>query len=164
MSVIKFEEAAKEAARNEEFREIFRTMEQNLKLPETAFQDASMSRIYISKLAWAYYSAYSAIIMNAVIRLQALKNGIDKDFTDKERLRGLIKEALPSVGDKIDEFDTGAYYYFLETIEDMILRECEKTLKGEEADQESMEKAAAIIKKASELKNSITKEGAEMRS
>jgi hypothetical protein len=113
--------------------------------------EASIARPFVSPLAWALYSAYSSIVLHAALRLKTLQSGIDKDFTDVEGIKKIVKTALPHQADYIDKYGASAFHYLLDELESAILLELTKILKGEESDKESLEKAASILKEADRL-------------
>jgi hypothetical protein len=151
IATIKFDEAAKEAAQNEQIREAFKAMGDAFDLKALDLSGASKSRPYVSKLAWAYYSAYQSIVMRAVLQMEMLKAGIDIDLSKKEEVLNLIKVALPHHEGYIEKYGLGASHYLLEELELKILAQIENTLKGVENDQESLEKAARILREADSL-------------
>lgn len=152
MAAIKFDEAAKEAAHNPKLREVFKTMGGAFFNPEKLdLSDALKSRPYVSELAWAYYSAYQSIVMHSIILLEALKAGLDKDFSKFEEMTKLVKVALPHQEPYIEKYGTSAFHYLLDELELKLLSEIKKMLNGIEADQESLEKAAKILKEADSL-------------
>lgn len=86
MAVIKFDVAATEAANNPRFREMFAKMGGAFDMEKLRTNEASKSRPFISALAWAYYSAYEAIIVHAVIKWKTLEFGLDKDLAPRENV------------------------------------------------------------------------------
>lgn len=161
MAVIKFESAAKAAAKNPRAREMF-SMLGNVDLNNLQTNQAEKTRPFISPVAWAYYSAYQAIVLHAVMRLQMLKNGIDMaDVIDTEKVTNLVKVALPHQVEYIEKFGPSAFHYLLEELEIKILFTFELMLKGEEADKEILQKASAIIKESENLMESNTTSKAE---
>jgi hypothetical protein len=154
MAVVKFEAAAKEAAKNPRFREMF-SMIGNVDLRNLQTNQALKARPFISPLAWAYYSAYQAIVIHAVVRLQMLKNGVNMvEVIDTENVTKLVKVALPHQIEYIEKYGPGAFHYLLEELETNLLLAFKLMLKGEESDKETMEKAAAIIRESEKLMDS----------
>jgi hypothetical protein len=151
MAVVKFEAAAKEAAKNPRFREMFSmigAIDHNSLLTNQALK----TRPFVSPLAWAYYSAYQAIVFHAVARLHMLKNGIDMvEVIDSKNVTELVKVALPHQVQYIEKYGPGAFHYLLEELENNLLAAFQLMLKGDESDQDTLEKAAAIIKKSETL-------------
>lgn len=148
---INFDAAVKEAAHNAQFREMFKTMGGFFDPKNLDISDAYKSRPYVSELAWAYYSAYQSIVMRAVIQFEALKAGLDKDFSKVEEITKLVKVALPHQEQLIEKYGADAFHFLLEELELKLLNEIGKTLNGIEADQESLKKAAIILKEADSL-------------
>ena len=151
MAVVKFEAAAKEAAKNPRFREMF-LMIGSIDLNNLPTNQALKTRPFVSPLAWAYYSAYQAIVFHAVARLHMLKNGIDMvEVIDTKNVTELVKVALPHQVEYIEKYGPGAFHYLLEELENNLLSAFQLILKGEESDQDTLEKAAAIIRKSETL-------------
>jgi len=148
MVTIKFDMAAKEASHNAQFREVFKAISKFFDITKLDLNSASKSRPYLSKLAWAYFSAYQAIVMYAVIQVEMLKAGIDNDFSNTEQITKLIKTALPHQEEYIEKYGLGASYHLLEEIEEKLLGEIDKILNGIEDDQASLAKAAKILKES----------------
>ncbi|MFZ2632947.1 MAG: hypothetical protein WA081_16280 [Desulfosalsimonadaceae bacterium] len=154
MAFIKFETAAKSAAQNPKTREMF-SMLGNVDLNNIQTSQAEKTRPFISPIAWAYYSAYQAIVLHAVMRLQILKNGIDDvDVIDTEKVTNLVKVALPHQVEFIEKYDPSAFHFLLEELEGKILFAFERMLKGEDADKDILQKASAIIKESEILMES----------
>lgn len=154
MSVVKFEAAAKEAARNPRFREMFAMLD-TLDLKSFDTNKALKVRPFVSQLAWAYYSAYQAIVFHAVLRLQMLKNGIDMvEVIDTQNVIKLVKVALPHQTEYIEKYGPVAFHYLLDELERNLLLSFKLMLDGKEADKETLAKAEAIIKEADKLTDS----------
>lgn len=151
MAVVKFEAAAKEAANNPRFREMF-SMIGNIDLNSFQTNQALKTRPFVSPLAWAYYSAYQAIVIHAVARLHMLKNGIDMvEVIDTKNVTELVKVALPHQVQYIEKYGPSAFHYLLDELENNLLAAFQLMLNGDESDQLTLEKAAAIIKQSEVL-------------
>lgn len=150
MGMVKFEEAAKEAAKNPDFRKIFSLFgNTDMSTLVGNHNKALKTRLFVSPLAWAYYSAYQAIVCHAVVRLFMLKNGIAiAEILDTKKVTDLVKVALPRYVEYIDEHGFAALPQLLEELENRLLTAFQLMLKGEDSDKASLEQAAAIIKKA----------------
>lgn len=148
MAVVKFEAAAKEAARNPRVREMF-SMLGSIDLDKLPTNQALKTRPFVSPLAWAYYSAYQAIIAHAVARLIMLRNGIDMgEVMDTKSITELVKVALPHQVQYIEKYGPSAFHHLLEELENNLLAAFHLMLKSDESDQDALEKSAAIIKKS----------------
>lgn len=160
MAVVKFEAAAKEAAKNPRFREIFSVMG-NIDLNNLNTNQASKTRPFVSPLAWAYYSAYQAIVFHAVVRLHMLKNGIDIiEVIDTKSVTDLVKVALPHQVKYIEKYGPGAFHYLLDELENNLLLAFQLMFKGSESDKDTLERAAAIIQQSESLMNVNAKSNA----
>ncbi|MGF7130540.1 hypothetical protein P3T40_002015 [Paraburkholderia sp. EB58] len=154
MAIVKFEAAATEAAKNPRFREFF-SMIGGIDLNSLSTDQALRTRPFVSPLAWAYYSAYQAIVVHAVARLHMLKNGIDMvEVIDTKNVTELVKVALPHQVQYIEEHGPSAFHYLLEELESNLLAAFELMLKGDDSDQATLNKAADIIKKSETLMDS----------
>ena len=106
-----------------------------------------------SPLAWAYFSTYHTIVVSAYTFAQLLSIGVE----DPDRLfatdyvRALVKAALPHHADYIDRTHPSAYFNLLDELQDRLLDELQKMIRGEEQDTTSLERAAAIMVQAAEL-------------
>lgn len=115
MAVVKFENAAKEAAKNPKVREMFTAIGGQFDVQKMQIVDASKARPFVSQIAWALFSAYQAIVSLAVIKLEILKAGLDiPEVLNKDAVAKLIKVALPHQSEYITKYGTSAYHYLLD--------------------------------------------------
>lgn len=153
MAVMKFEAVAEEAARNAQFREMFTIMGGAFDIAKVDLSGASKARPFVSPIAWALFSAYQAIAMQAVMKLHIIKSGIGaKDYFDKDAVAKLVKAALPHQAGYIDKYGDAGYHYLLEELEESLLAAMRNMLAGEETDRASVEQAAEILRLSNELK------------
>lgn len=152
MAIIKFAPALEEAEKNPEMREFAEVIGSGIDIKNFDTQLAQKARPFVSLLAWAYFSAYQAIIFHALTKLHLLKAGINKpNIIDNENIVKLVKTALPHHRDYIDQHGPDAFHFFLEELESSMLAAFRLMLKGEELDQATIEMATSIIKQAGEL-------------
>lgn len=158
MATIKFEESAKEAATNPQFRQIFEIMGSGFNIKDIKLGAASKARPFLSPLAWAYYSAYQAIVLLAAMKYETLKIGIDSPnkYIDSDGVNNLIKTVLPHQTDYIDKYGSSAHHYLLDEIENLLLSELRNMQKGVDSDKENAERAAAILQESEKLMESIS--------
>jgi hypothetical protein len=110
----------------------------------------------VPELAWAYFSAYTTIIVGSNIQFIALKSGIpdaDTLITD-ENVKKIIKAALPHQAKFVDENSQEAYFFLLEEIELRLLAELRKIVEGREADKAAAQHAQEIMLAVAEAKKS----------
>ncbi len=154
MAVINFKEASEIAESSPNAREMFRQLG-NVDLKKLPADKALKTRPFISSLSWAYFSAYQAIVVNSVIRMEMLKIGINiKDIVDTENVTKLVKVALPHQVEYIEKYGPSAFHYLLDELEEKLLMSFEITLKGEALDKDTIKKAADIIKEADSIMES----------
>lgn len=141
------------SVQNEKFRETFTIMGSSFDEKKIDFSGANKARPFLSPSAWAIYSAYQSIAMQAVAKFRLVELGLaNKDFLNKDSIKNLVKAALPHQEAYIEEFGDAGYHYLLDELESKLLSELQKMLNGVEADKESIEKAAEIVK----LSNAVT--------
>lgn len=155
MAITKFEAVAKEAVRNEKVRQVFEAIGSGVDPNKIDLSQSVKARPFVSPMAWALFSAYQAIAMQAVFKLQIIKAGIDaKNLLDKDSVAKLVKAALPHQASYVDKYGEAGYHYLLEELEDSLLKEFQKMLAGAEADKAGIEQAAEIVKQSNEIMNS----------
>lgn len=102
MGTLKFDVAAREAAKNPRMREAFGVLAAPFDLTKIQMNDAAKARPFVSQIAWALFSAYQAIILFAVAQINILKIGLDKpELLTPESVTNLVKVALPHYTDYI---------------------------------------------------------------
>lgn len=160
MAAVKFESAAEMAMEDAKVREMFTMLGGGFDLKNLDLSVSAKARPFVSPMAWALFSAYQAIAMQGVMRLQVLKFGIGtKDFFDKDGVAKLVKTALPHHISYIDKYGDTGYYYLLDELEGGLLKEFQKMLAGTEGDKASIEQAAEILKQSNELLDSAKQQG-----
>ena len=149
MAVINFDVAAQEAPVSPNARKFFQVITGN---QEDTFKKLSQTtpkkeQPFVSPLAWAYYSAYQAIVLGAYMRAKVLEFGVDnpQKILNEEPVKNLIKAALPHYNEYIDEYGPSGYHYLLEELEKSLLTELQKMIRGEEQAAADVEQAARIM-------------------
>ena len=157
LSSLKFEACAKESARNPEFRELIGTIGGNFDLNQIDVSGAALARPFLTPLAWAYYSAYSSVIMLAYSKMQILKVGLDDvgQLLNFENTNNLLKTVLPAHTEYIDKYGSSAHYYLLDEIEQLLLIELKNIQDGHESDRENARRAADITKEVEKVRSEM---------
>lgn len=151
MSRIKFEEAAEAAKTDPNVRRIVEVFDKQLDPDAIKAQLVpSTSRPFVTPMLWASYSAYSTVMMQAVMRAYVIKHGVGFDFFDQNKCSEILKLVLPHQSDYIDKFGASCYHYLLDEIEEKIIKEIHHTISGAETDEAGIKQAAAVIKKCNE--------------
>lgn len=158
MAVIKFDAAAKEAAKNPQFRQVFEALGSGLDLKKLGSTGASKVRPFVSDMAWAIFSAYQAILLFAVTQLHILKSGLNvPDVLDTSAINKLIQAALPHQSAYLEKYGVAGYHYLVDELESRLLKELQNILKGQESDRASVEQAAAILQEVERVNETISK-------
>lgn len=157
LGTLKFEECAKESARNPKFREFIQTIGGNLDVTSLDMSGSKLARPFLTPLAWAYYSAYSSVIMQAVAVMQILKIGVDnaEKYLNFENTNNLLKTVLPSKTEYIDKCGMAGHHYLLDEIEQLLLMELKNIQEGDEDDKENARRAAEINKEVEKVSNEV---------
>ncbi len=159
MAVIKFKPALEAANKNENFRNIFSILDEKLDPDKTDQRMATKARPFVTPMVWAFFSAYEAIAMLAVIKLKFFKSGVGSEkWLNTDAMSQLIKTALPHQSDFVDEHGHEGFHFLLEELENRLLTELQKMVSGEIPDQNNLEQAATIIKNSRETMN-MAKQG-----
>ena len=152
MANIKFDAAAEEASRNPSARLAFQTMGIPVsgKFPENP---ANNERPFVSPIAWALFSAYKAVLSFSYLQLKILELGIEDagKFFNTENVKTLLKAALPHQTENIDKYDSTAYHFLLDELEEKLLGELRKMLEGVETDEAIIAQSAKIMKEVDKV-------------
>ncbi|QIO53390.1 hypothetical protein HA461_20425 [Rhizobium leguminosarum bv. trifolii] len=115
-------------------------------------QNIAREKPFVSPLAWAIYSAHSISVSSPVLELGAVRTGVGpKILKDPKALLDSIKAVLPGYTDFINELGSAAMPHLIEPLENALLDELRKHLDGAETDEQTLTKAAAIIKAADSM-------------
>ncbi len=109
---------------------------------------AKHERPFVPEEVWAYFSAYTSILLSNLLRFHILKTGLDhpRDFMTFDNVKKLLKAVLPHHAAFLDKHDdVGTYVYLLEEIEEKLLHSIRRALDGKDVDQAAKERATAII-------------------
>lgn len=140
-----------EAARNPQLREIFKAISTGCDPKSLGVLEAHRHRPYCSKMLWALFSTYTAIVMRAVIRVEMIKAGFEEDFNKDEHLKGLIETALPHQSPLIERYGIDASHYLIGELEANIITEIGRIHQSLEDDEESINRAADILAKSEKV-------------
>ena len=153
---LNYEKSMNEASQNPKFAESIGFLVDRVDLEKLRDLKAQKTRPFISELAWAYFSAYLSIIIYSIAKLKALGNAIIsiESIIDSKKVTELFKTALPQHLSHIEESGPNMYPVFLDMLEKKILSEIKNILEDRQADEKSIELAAAILKQAEQLNQS----------
>jgi hypothetical protein len=117
------------------------------KLDELTKHAARDERPFVPELAWAYFSAYSSILLGNYAVLKVLQTGLAQptSFINRDHNKRILKAALPHQSQWIDEVQPEAYHYLLEELENNLLLELRKILDGVEQSAADIERAQTIL-------------------
>jgi hypothetical protein len=109
---------------------------------------ARNERPFVSPMAWAYFSAFQTLLLTIYIQAKALEVGLKNSdkFINVDKTRDMLKKALPHQANLIDQWDLTSFHLFVDELEGCILTELTKMLDGDEVDEASIARSAAIMK------------------
>lgn len=159
MAILKFDICAKESPNNPKFQQFLNTVGGKFDFKDLNLSGAALARPYITPLAWAYYSAFSSIILSAVTKMEILKSGVEdaEKYIKPDHQNNLLKTVLPSRSEYIDNNDDSVHHYLLDEIEQLLLLELKNIQDGKESDERNTKRAAEIIKEVEKYKVELGK-------
>lgn len=162
ISMLKFEAAAKEAARNSDLRDVFKALGKNLDEKIIDTPEVDNIRPFLTPMAWAYFSAYKAIVGYYYIKQKFLESGLEQtDIIQHDNVKKVIETALPHQAPTLEKFGTDHLYLYFDELESKLLVELNKIIIGESNNQESIKQAADILRASEELNASARLEEAK---
>jgi hypothetical protein len=148
MAVFNFQTVARDAPRDPRLHTIFAAMtaiaNPNATLPENP---ARNERPFLSPLAWAYFFAFETIVQGAFAYAKVLEIGVedpDRLFS-AQKIQEVLKAVLPHQSEFIEKSHLLQYYHLVNELEEKLLKEIDRMLRGEEQDEASAAQAAKII-------------------
>lgn len=154
MQIIKLEEMAAAAPKDESIRTFAKTLCSNLAEDEVSRFSQLNARIYVSERLWGAYDAYSTVMVCAYGILKALENGLpnaDKLF-DWSKINAVLKLALPHQEGYIEKYPKSAAFYLADELEANLLNVIRAELSGEQPTTDAIAKAAKMIELAETLR------------
>lgn len=152
VAVFNFEVMSERAAEDPRLRKPFEIMGNKFDQNCLITPDANKSRPYISRIAWALFSAYQAILGHYVMKMFLIQEGLNEpSILDYEKVTKVIKAALPHQTENLDKFGHQMFHLFLDEIENLLLVEFEKILQGSKASEDSVKQASSILNAVDEL-------------
>lgn len=158
LNIIPYDKVIVNAEESSQVRDYFKQIAPDdiSSIPKRGF--ALVNRPFVSQLAWAYYSAYEAVLYHAMFRMETLKRGINitnVPIRDDSDVVDLLKLALPDKSDYIENYRSSCFHSLLNEIENRLLNEFRHMLSGQEVDSESIRRAAEITKQSTDIMNNI---------
>jgi hypothetical protein len=144
-SFLKYNACMEESSKSQKFRTMFIV---HGEAGQNAIKESAgwAARPHVTKLAWAYFVAYRAVVGFYVARLTQLQLGLDKDYTNHAAVKKVVSEALPHQASNLEQFGVECLSMFLPELESKLLDEFTRMLAGREGDLASVEHAAAILR------------------
>ncbi|WP_156394094.1 hypothetical protein [Methylobacterium sp. Leaf94] len=137
-------------AESDKMKSFLESIWQSYKLDEVKNKGYPIAeRPFISPLLWTYFTAYRHILYYPYTLVALGRTGIGADaLENKDKTLSIIASVLPHQKDNLDKFGTDLLHHLIDEIDQLILREIERTLTGEDNDKRGMERAAAVITSA----------------
>lgn len=156
MRAIPFDKMVPFTEKDPKARQIFKDMGSGFDLTKYDATSAEKLRLFVSPMAWAFFSAYKAIIMNDIIKYKVLEIGVGKDvLKENKTLEKLVKTTLPEYIDYIEKNANISLYDLLDILEQKLLDELNRIIEGEHNDRDAVTKAAEILSVAEEYTKNL---------
>ena len=104
------------------------------------------ARLYVNDSAWAFYHAYSMIILSRAFRMKGLETGIPvSSFFDEDALKQAILEALPHQKTTFEKFPNMMNSLFLDELRAALLKELKRSIHGQQLTEKEIAAARSIL-------------------
>ena len=104
------------------------------------------TRLYVNETAWAFYHAYSMILLSGAFRMMALETGIPvSSVLDESALKKAILEALPHQKPTFEKYPDIRSSLFLDELRAALLNELRKSIHGQQSTENDTARARAIL-------------------
>ena len=104
------------------------------------------ARLYVNDTAWAFYHAYSMIILSGSVRMMVLEMGLSPaSLFDETALKKAILDALPHQKTTFDKFPNMMNSLFLDELRAALLKELKRSIHGEQSTEKEVARARAIL-------------------
>ena len=104
------------------------------------------TRLYVNETAWAFYHAYSMILLSGAFRMMALETGIPvSSVLDESALKKAILEALPHRKPTFEKYPDIRSSLFLDELRAALLNELRKSIHGQQSTENDTARARAIL-------------------
>jgi hypothetical protein len=154
MARIDFDAAAKRTPREPNLRAVFdvianKSLMDNFERERPAINE----QLFLTPLAWAYFSAYQSILVGAYMQARMLAEGVEDlgKLIRKEAGKDLLLAALPHHKDFIESNDRWAYHFLLDELKEQLLAELRNMLDGKDVDQAGIDQAKRITDALSKI-------------
>lgn len=156
---LNFGACVKESADNPKFREFLKTIEGNFDPVKLDLSGSKLARPFLTPLAWAYYSAYASVIMQAAAMMQMLRIGVEgaDKFLNLDSTKNLLKTVLPLSSEYIEKYGVAGHYHLLDEIEQLLLTELKNIQDGVQDDMENARRAGEINKEVENASMELAK-------
>lgn len=126
------------------------------KLQDEIIDKAAQAEPWVSRLAWAYYAAYSGMVYYVHAWGHTAQIGIDpSELTDHKTVNKLMAEALPNYTIKLNQDNSHLFVEASNLIELKLLMELKESIKGHEVDAAAVERAKNIMIAVNSLQEGI---------
>lgn len=135
---IKLDEAAKEIEEQPKFKDFFQMLNKASPIDswtKETLTDLESKKPFIPAEVWFIYDTYKSVIMDTVLRMKLLSEGINPTgkLKDKELINQL-KTALPEYEKVIDKYGLEVRSYIIDILDQKLLETTQESLYGQSAD------------------------------
>lgn len=98
------------------------------------------AQLFISPLAWAYYSAYSGICAYYYASAKVITFGA-YEIMDEKPIRQLVLAVIPEAQAHVEKFGSSSYYLWLDRFEELLLVELKRNIEDASLTERQAEQA-----------------------
>ena len=107
--------------------------------------NCQQARLYVNDTAWAFYHAYSMIILSGGLRMMAVETGVPSSLLDETALKKAILDALPHQKPTLEKYPNMMNSLFLDELREALLKELKRSIHGEQSTEKETAIARAIL-------------------
>ena len=112
---------------------------------DTDLLRAQEAQPWVHPMAWATFTTYSAVVGIVLLQGHSLKVGIDpRGFFSQEKLDELVSQTFPESDIDFTHLHNAVLPIVLERLESRLLEELQLSISGDDADEETAERARRL--------------------
>jgi len=135
---IKLDEAAKEIENNDQLKQFFQLLNKASPIDKWTAEplpELESKKPFVESEVWSIYDTYKSVIMDTILRMKLLSEGINPEGKLKDKqLVNQLKATLPEYENVIDQYGLEVRAYIIDIIDKKLLEATHEALYGTTAD------------------------------
>ena len=146
LSSFPFKLVAEKAVADPKIREFFKDLF-GAGLTDPGVKALCSEQLFLTPLAWSYFSAYRHMIYNGYARATVITIGLEgaSELMDFEPLKAALTAVLPQYKKTIEENEVGLLFFLFGELESRLLHELEAILEGRGVDEMRAEQVTQVL-------------------